>query len=420
MALFVPLVLASVSGCGGSNVDPYPESLIYPQRTDLIVKKVPGDGVPTPDDPGQLDHWIAAISTKAGGETVDPNLVPANLRQDLQKELEKVFGRPARPRVDPMDPDPSEQATRQEQANNLQLTPAVLAEGSKNYRRHCMHCHGVPGNGRGPTGPWLNPHPRDYRQGIFKFVSSQGDSAERKPRREDILRTLRRGIDGTSMPSFGLESPEVLNTLVSYVIHLSLRGEVEMKLLEAICAGDNTIKNLEDQSIAAEIQLQLGKALKGWTTSTNAEPNQPPKYEYTEQDLHDSIARGWGHFTNEKTFNCIKCHIDYGRQSLFLYDVWGTMARPNNLTAGLYRGGRRPIDIFWRVRGGIPGCGMPGKAPPDGGDAKAKKDYDESMWDVVNFVLYMPYPKMLPDKIREKVYPEPKSGHAPEKHAAAN
>jgi mono/diheme cytochrome c family protein len=407
MALFVPLLLGAVSGCGGSNVDPYPARLVYPARTDLIVKDIPGDEVFTPDDPGQLERHIAAINSKPPGKTVDPTQVPEGTRQKLEAELQKIFGKPASPTVIPTDDD------QKELVANLQLDETILAEGSKNYRRHCMHCHGVPGDGRGPTGPWLNPHPRDYRQGIFKFNSTKGDSALRKPRRDDLLRTLRKGVDGTSMPSFGLEAPEVLNSLASYVIHLSMRGEVEMRLLEALFSGQ-----VKEGGIAEEIDRVLGKVLKGesssvpgWATATVA--NEPDAYPYTDQDFEDSVSRGYKAFINDKTFNCIKCHIDFGRQSLFRYDSWGTMVRPRDLTVGIYRGGRRPVDIYWRLKGGIPGSGMP--APPPGKrDAKT----DET-WDVVNFVLALPYPKMLPDEVRAKVYPEPKE-HATEKHAAAD
>src|SRR5262245_30980488 len=31
------------------------------------------------------------------------------------------------------------------------------------YRRHCAHCHGINGDGQGPTASILNPYPRDYR-----------------------------------------------------------------------------------------------------------------------------------------------------------------------------------------------------------------------------------------------------------------
>jgi hypothetical protein len=55
---------------------------------------------------------------------------------------------------------------------NLKLDPDTLARGSSLYRLQCLHCHGLSGNGRGPTAAWVNPHPRDYRSGVFKFTSS--------------------------------------------------------------------------------------------------------------------------------------------------------------------------------------------------------------------------------------------------------
>ena len=55
--------------------------------------------------------------------------------------------------------------------------------GRKNglYREHCAHCHGVTGDGLGPTAAFLNPYPRDYRPGVFKFKSTErgGNPADR-------------------------------------------------------------------------------------------------------------------------------------------------------------------------------------------------------------------------------------------------
>src|SRR5205085_2022380 len=110
-------------------------------------------------------------------------------------------------------------------AGDLKLDRKTLEKGSAIFRKQCLHCHGLPGDGRGPTGPWVNPHPRDFRQGFFKFAST--DPAIGKPRREDIRRTLLNGIDGTSMPSFHLLPADDLENLISYVIHLSIRGEAE-------------------------------------------------------------------------------------------------------------------------------------------------------------------------------------------------
>src|SRR6202040_1877296 len=121
--------------------------------------------------------WFASLKTK-GGKVIDPatKLTPAE-RQDLEKALKKLFGTPPHPKVD---------GISQEIRDALQLDENILADGAMLYRRHCLHCHGLSGDGRGHTAPWINPHPRDFRQGIFKFTSSsQSQGSQRKPRRED-------------------------------------------------------------------------------------------------------------------------------------------------------------------------------------------------------------------------------------------
>src|SRR3954453_7448940 len=90
------------------------------------------------------------------------------------------------------------------------------------YRRQCLHCHGVTGAGDGPTSAFLYPTPRDYRKGIFKFTSTRTLA---KPTREDLRRTIRNGLHGTSMPAFeALLSPAEIEQLVDYTIFLSMRG----------------------------------------------------------------------------------------------------------------------------------------------------------------------------------------------------
>ena len=63
------------------------------------------------------------------------------------------------------------------------------------YRRHCAHCHGISGDGRGPTAGILNPYPRDYRKGLFKFKGTQYAA---KPTHEDLRRIVSDGIPGTA------------------------------------------------------------------------------------------------------------------------------------------------------------------------------------------------------------------------------
>ena len=50
--------------------------------------------------------------------------------------------------------------------------PAVVSLSAQQrglYRQHCVHCHGITGDGAGPTAQFLMPYPRDFRTGEFKF-----------------------------------------------------------------------------------------------------------------------------------------------------------------------------------------------------------------------------------------------------------
>ena len=76
-------------------------------------------------------------------------------------------------------------------------TPAPIRGGYAIYREQCLHCHGVSGDGNGPTAPFLWPVPRDYRPGVFKFTSTNGSDRGSKPTRDDLRRTMRQGISGT-------------------------------------------------------------------------------------------------------------------------------------------------------------------------------------------------------------------------------
>jgi hypothetical protein len=68
-------------------------------------------------------------------------------------------------------------------------------------------------------------------------------------------------------------------------------------------------------------------------------------------------------------------------------DDWGNPLRPANLNRGVYKGGRRPIDIYWRIAKGINGAQMPAHYP---------SPFDEKkVWDMVNFVLALPFEPAL-------------------------
>src|SRR5262249_48662559 len=113
-------------------------------------------------------------------------------------------------------------------------------------------------------------------------------------------------------------------------------------------------------------------------------PDTAPEYK-TEEEYKKSVQHGWELFIQSGGAGCISCHTDYGRQSPYKFDYWGTVVRPVDVTAGVYRGGRRPIDLFWRIHSGINGTGM---------TAFGQSLKSNDIWDLVNFLQVVPYPQM--------------------------
>ena len=475
LAVFsIAIFFVGITGCGSDQFPPYSESIKFSVRQDPIIKSAkdlgderfdperPGllpilkfDDALQPDNPYQdklrqalasnlktiiekdhsnfaqlpaekkleLENKVLKHASQHHKEFAvaldkilrDPALLSDKDRQELDTTLTKMFGTPAKPTI-------NAEATGIDKAAlaELKLDDATLAKGSTRYRIHCMHCHGVPGDGRGPTARWVNPHPRDFRAGLFKFQSTNRDVTN-MPMRSDLLRTLRQGLEGTAMPSFSLLSDADLDAMVSYVMFLSLRGLTEIKAISDM--------DLDTKAQVLKASDPIPESLKFWASKIFTEgwlaANQPnaeikvAEYPYSEKEFADSVKRGQMIFTANPTaefkkeffahaqekdpklekdaieakynevigVKCVSCHIDYGRQAKFKFDEWGTLVRANNFTLGIFRGGRRPVDIYYRVHSGIPGSEM---TP----FSKSFKDQDRYLWDVVNFVSVMSYPAM--------------------------
>lgn len=302
---------------------------------------------------------------------------------------------------------------------------AVISHGRVLYAEHCQHCHGVTGDGNGPTAKYLNPPPRDYRLGKFKFKSTASSA---KVRREDLARVIDQGIPGTYMPSFKLLEPEELTALVEYVRWLSMRGEIEVKLIQALrndystdavqSTIDSAIESNPDlsssevrQQVLAELEEYLaGDWQEEFTDDTIFQAEQWRQAEDPSalvipnvarvEDTPESRARGRALYLSAKA-KCATCHgeaglgdgsqtysvqknpvtnTDYDQPGLF--DDWGNPLKPRNLTVGIYRGGRRPLDLYRRIHAGISGTPMP---------AFGTVLKDEDIWDLVNYVMHLPF-----------------------------
>ncbi len=64
-------------------------------------------------------------------------------------------------------------------------------------------------------------------------------------------------------------------------------------------------------------------------------------------------------------------------------------AIPRNLREGILRGGRRPIDIFWRISAGIRGMPMPASGPAAPGAQGTLTQ--QQIWQLVDYVQSLPF-----------------------------
>lgn len=320
------------------------------------------------------------------------------VNQDLVDGLVALFGTPDAPFADPRS------GLRQDLLNVAAgpsgghgVDPVTGARLGGLYREHCAHCHGISGDGLGPTARYLVPYPRDYRKGVFKFTSTETGA---KPTLEDLRRVIRDGIHGTAMPAFGVMlAPGEIDALVEYVKYLAIRGEVEIVVRDAL---ENQDEELSADLLGRELEYIAGT----WAAAEDRilQPPQRPPFA-SQAEYLASVERGRQLFQDEKKAQCVKCHgpTALGDGGEVLFDSWNEPKKPflnspevlqarwslppqplqaRNLRLGIYRGGRRPVDIYRRIAAGIKGTPM-----PQGG----KVLQPEEIWSLVDYVLSLPY-----------------------------
>ncbi len=177
-------------------------------------------------------------------------------RDDIALALATAFGDPDDPYVTVVpDLDSSKilDLTKLKQSSGRVWSDKIgIARGL--YREHCIHCHGMTGDGFGPTAVFLNPYPRDYRMGIFKFKST---GKGLKPTHADLVRVLREGIAGTAMPSFKVLDEDEIEAMVHYIRYLSIRGEVERKLIELLPDLDSRLLDVSLRETSPESAIKF-------------------------------------------------------------------------------------------------------------------------------------------------------------------
>ena len=196
------------------------------------------------------------------------------------------------------------------------------------YDRFCLPCHGVLGDGKGPGAPWLDPLPRDFTAGWFKWGRT---SDATRPSRAGLADAIRWGAPGTAMHGFGATLTDAdLDALVDVVSAFAgLSGD----------AGDYGAYGVYAFDAAGKArQIERGKAL--WAS-----------------------------------MGCPACHGAGGKgdgsSSAGLKDASGNASPPYDLTASVVRRPRAPDDgieetILSSIAWGVGGTAMPafaGAAP---------------------------------------------------------
>ncbi len=96
----------------------------------------------------------------------------------------------------------------------------TVERGARLFAGACAACHGSDGRGDGPGAADLDPAPRDLSTLQIRFRTTPSGEP---PRPEDLKRTIREGLPGTSMPAFGrLFSEREITALTRFIE--SLRG----------------------------------------------------------------------------------------------------------------------------------------------------------------------------------------------------
>ena len=204
----------------------------------------------------------------------------------------------------------------------------------KAYMAKCGQCHGEKGKGDGSAAALLDPRPRDFTSGKYKFRSTESGSI---PTDEDLAATIQNGLHGTAMPDWKpFLKGDTLKAVVVYI--------------------------------------------KAFSPRFAKEKPKPIKVGTPVPSSAGSIAEGKRVY---EKLQCGKCHgfdgAGAGAIAADLKDEWGYNIVPTNLTEPwTFRGGATAKYVLLRFQTGIDGTPMPSY----NGSAT-----ETEMWNLANYVV---------------------------------
>jgi len=199
---------------------------------------------------------------------------------------------------------------------------ADLEHGHALFRQQCQVCHGPRGRGDGPVAEFLDPRPRNFKEGLYKLRSTESGEL---PTDADLVATISKGMHGTAMPSFAHLGEASILDVVEFV-----------KTLGGPENEEGSWFDLYDVPPATPV---------------------PPAPAVTAE----SKAKGEQLYTK---MGCDGCHGKTGKgdgkKPEEMLDQWGRPTHPRSFHLGVFKGGNDPRDIYLRIMTGLDGSPMTG------------------------------------------------------------
>ncbi len=234
----------------------------------------------------------------------------------------------------------------EEAGGGMALDFNLYMQGKYVYERNCIVCHGPRGDGNGELSPTLQPKPRSFREGMFKFRSTPYGML---PTDEDLRRTITHGLSGTAMGMFSHLQTDEVGAVIAYLKSFSRRW-----------------KKPENHAPALKF-------------------SPPPEWFKTANELKAHAQTGQKFFA----VNCAACHGEKadgkGPAAVSLKDIWGMPAVPADLRQAHLRCGDSPADLFRVLATGLNGTPM---ASFDAALTEAQR------WDIIAYILSVRLPSV--------------------------
>ncbi len=239
---------------------------------------------------------------------------------------------------------------------SMPLSP-IVAPGSRGYelfQSHCAACHGREGRGDGIAAIALASTPRDFWKEPFRYVST----LEGVPTDQDLIQSIASGRLPGEMPAAPWLSEEEIDALAVYVRELNRLGWVERLTREF---EDERMSAAEIEEIATE-RVAPVEAVSLAMPGAGFRPD----------------TKVGGKLYME---SCASCHGPAGRGDgiEMLLDELGRPIKVRDLTSEPIHGGADPVELFKRIRCGVPGTPMPAQAALS----------DEQVWQLVYYTRFL-------------------------------